>query len=254
VQPRFESFAFVAATAVLGTRLALSGQTVIALALWVLAAAAWLALLARRPGGGRPDGGWFLVVVGTESLAVLASFLAPRWGPQLLDAALASWLLGLSLYPAVGAAIGAELRRHARFGPDLWIAMGALAIATVAGTELLLAARTLHAFAPLRGWLRASDLAIWALASAWILPLAAADLRHRDDWWNPFGRWSFVFPLGMYAVASQLLARAAPLGPLAIVGRVFFVLALIAWALVLLSVAAAGFGLLRVTYNDRSTI
>jgi hypothetical protein len=78
-QPQLESFAFVAATAVLGTRLSLLGQPVLALALWALAGAAWLALLARRPRGGRADGGWFLVVVGTESLAVLASSLAGHW-------------------------------------------------------------------------------------------------------------------------------------------------------------------------------
>jgi hypothetical protein len=113
-QPQLESFAFVAATAVLGTRLSLLGQPVLALALWALAGAAWLALLARRPRGGRADGGWFLVVVGTESLAVLASSLAGHWNEKLLDAALGWWSLGLCLYPAVAVAIAAELRRQPR--------------------------------------------------------------------------------------------------------------------------------------------
>jgi hypothetical protein len=169
------------------------GHTAVAFALLVLAASSWLALLPRRRGGERADGGWFLIVVGTESLAVLASLLAQRWGEQFLDAALACWLLGVCLYPAVAAAIGAELHHRPRFGPDLWITMGALAIATLAGTEILLAGRTLHALDPLRGWLRGSNLVTWALASAWILPLAAAELRHRADWRNYSGRWSFVF-------------------------------------------------------------
>jgi tellurite resistance protein TehA-like permease len=240
-QPRLESFALVAATAVLGARFSLAGQGLLALALWALAVAAWLVLLARAPRGGSAGGGWFLIVVGTESLAVLASLLAPRRGAQLLDAALAWWLLGLCLYPLVAVAIAAELRRHRRFAPALWITMGALAIATLAGTELLLAARALDALAPLRRLLWDSDLALWAVASASILPLAGAELHNGAGWRNPRGRWSFVFPLGMYAVASQQLARAAPLAPLAGIGRVFFVISLLAWALVLLGHAAACF-------------
>jgi tellurite resistance protein TehA-like permease len=248
------SFALVAATAVLGSRFSFAGQPLVALALWALALVAWLALLAMGRHCGRADGGWFLVVVGTESLAVLASLLAPHWGTQFLDAAFGWWLLGLCLYPAIAAAIAAELRRRPRFVPALWITMGALAIATLAGTELLLAARTLHALTPVRPLLRISDLTLWALASAWILPLAVADLRSRAGWRNPRGRWSFVFPLGMYAVASQLLARAASLAPLADVGHAFFALALLAWTLVLLGHGAASFRLSPARYNDRTTM
>jgi tellurite resistance protein TehA-like permease len=240
-RPGLGSFALVAATAVLGSRFSLAGQPLVALALWALALFAWFVLLVVGRRRGRADGGWFLVVVGTESLAVLASFLAPYWGTQFLDAALGWWLLGVCLYPAIAAAIAAELRRRPRFAPALWITMGALAIATFAGTELLLAARALHALTPLRAPLRLSDLTLWALASAWILPLAVAELRHRAGWRDPRGRWSFVFPLGMYAVATQLLARAASLPPLASVGRAFFGLALLAWTLVLLGHGAAGF-------------
>jgi tellurite resistance protein TehA-like permease len=248
------SFALVAATAVLGTRFSFGGQPLVALALWALALSAWLALLAVARRQGRADGGWFLVVVGTESLAVLASLLAPRWGTPFLDAALGWWLLGLCLYPAIATAIAAELRRCPGFAPALWITMGALAIATLAGTELLLAARTLHALTPVRPVLRVGDLMLWALASAWILPLAVAELRSPAGWRNPHGRWSFVFPLGMYAVASQLLARAAPLPPLAGVGRAFFGLALLAWTLMLIGHAAAGFRPRPARYNNRTTM
>jgi tellurite resistance protein TehA-like permease len=253
-RPRLESFAFAAATAVLGTRLALMGQSVAALALGALAVLAWLALFACRPLRGRAAGGWFLVVVGTESLAALAALLAPRWGEALLEAGLAWWLLGLCLYPVVAAVVAAELRRRPCFAPAWWIAMGALAIATLADTELLLAARTLGVLPSLRPLLRDGDLTLWALASAWIAPLAVAELRSRAGWRDPRGRWSFVFPLGMYAVASRLLARAAPLAPLATVARVFFVIALLAWAIVLLGQAAACFGLTPARYNHRTTI
>ena len=181
-RPQLTSFALVAATAVVGTRFSLAGRQVFALGLWALAIAAWVALLAARPRGGRPDGGRLLLVVGTESLAVLAAFLAPRVNDELVIPAVGWWLLGLACYPVVIAGIAAELRRRPRFGPDLWVVMGALAIATVAGTELLLAARTTDELVSVRGALSNADLATWALASTLVLPLAVADVRHRGAW------------------------------------------------------------------------
>jgi hypothetical protein len=65
-------------------RLTMLGWPWAALALGALAAAAWLVLLGRSRSRGRPDGSWFLLVVGTQSLAVLAAGLAPRWNGDLL--------------------------------------------------------------------------------------------------------------------------------------------------------------------------
>ena len=230
-RPRFESFAFVAATAVLGARFSYAGRNFVALALWTLAIGAWLVLVVRRPELTRADGGWFLVVVGTEALAVLASLIAPRLGAELLPAALTWWALGLALYPLVGGAIAMGLRSRPRFGPDLWITMGALAIATLAGTELLDAARAFNALGAFRLVLRDVDIATWALASTWILPLVVAEARNTAGWRYCSSRWSFVFPLGMYAVATQMLGRAAHLGPLSDLAHVFFAIAVLAWAL-----------------------
>lgn len=232
-RPGFEAFAFVAATAVLGARCALAGRGLAALVLWSVAIAAWLVLLARRPRAGVADGFWFLVVVATESLAVLAALLVPSWGMQLLPAAIGWWALGLCFYPLVAAAIMASLLRSPRFAPDLWITMGALAIATLAGAEVLLTGGAVHALAPFRSWLRDADIATWALASASIVPLIAAELRNRSAWRYRASRWSFVFPLGMYAVATHALGRAAGLTLLTSVGRAFFVIAAFTWALVL---------------------
>ena len=256
---RLESFAVVAATAVLGARFSFAGHDLVALALWTLAVAAWLGVLARRPQLTRADGGWFLVVVGTESLAALASLVAQRLGAGLLPAALAWWALGLALYPLVAAAIAVELRRRPRFGPDLWVTMGALAIATLAGTELLEAARAGHVLGDLRRILRDVDIATWATASAWIPPLLAAEARNPAAWRYRSSRWSFVFPLGMYAVATQTLGRAADLGPLADLARAFFAVALLAWALTLTGLARLAIVGARLSRapggkNDRTTM
>lgn len=239
-RPRLRSFAVVAGTAVLGSRFALAGRTTLALALWSLACVLWLALLLRlrRPARGDLGGGALLVVVATESLAVLAAVLAPAVAPGLLPVALACWSAGLLLYPAVAGAVSLRFRRAGGFAPDLWIVMGALAIATLAGSELLLSVRALHELHGLGRWLPDADLATWALASALVPLLVAAELHARDRWRAEAGRWSFVFPLGMYAVASRTLARADDLPFLSDVGRAFFVLALAAWAVVLLGVTA----------------
>jgi tellurite resistance protein TehA-like permease len=87
--------------------------------------------------------------------------------------------------------------------------------------------------------LRDVDIATWALASAWIPPLLAAEVRNPAGWQYRSSRWSFVFPLGMYAVATQTLGRAADLGPLPDLARVFFAGALLAWALTLGGLARA---------------
>jgi tellurite resistance protein TehA-like permease len=247
-RPGLQSFALVAATAVIGARFALAGRVVVALALWSTACAAWLFLLARRPEWGSTRGGSLLVAVAAESVSVLAALLAVRWGAtSFLAFALAAWLLGLVVYPVVIALLARILSRERRFHPDLWIVMGALAISTLAGSQLLLGVRALHTLRLLAGWLPDVDLAIWAVASALVAPLTVADLRTRQRWRYEAGRWSFVFPLAMFSVASRTLARADGLSFLDGIGCAFFVVALIAWAVVLIGMARRVLGAFRPT-------
>jgi tellurite resistance protein TehA-like permease len=99
--------------------------------------------------------------------------------------------------------------------------MGALAITTLAAAELLLD----------RGALAADvALATWAAASAAIPFLVLTELRVRQ-WRYDLARWSFVFPLGMYGVASSVLGGADGLPGLRTTGTVFFWIALAAWTL-----------------------
>ena len=63
-------------------------------------------------------------------------------------------------------------------------------------------------------------------------PAAARGRGAKPDGWHyRSSRWSFVFPLGMYAVATQTLGRVAYLGPLDDLAHVFFAGALLAWVL-----------------------
>jgi Ca2+/Na+ antiporter len=143
----------VAATAVLGARVIGLGWEGVAMALLVLATALWVALMAtvRRRWKHPRTGVAFMVVVSTESLAVLAAELAagehPSW---LLFAALLTFALGLVLYPFV--LRGFDLRELVRGRGDQWVSGGALAISTLAAATIALAIHAVH------------DLESWAAA------------------------------------------------------------------------------------------
>jgi tellurite resistance protein TehA-like permease len=217
------SFAVVAGTAVIGADFLLAGEGDLGLALWSLAAALWLAVaFAIR----REATTSLLWIVATESLAVLAAALDRRDVVPFRSIAIVLWALGLALYPLVAGRVVLNALDERRFSPTLWIVMGALAITTLAAAELLLDHRALD-----------SDLALatWIAASAAIPLLAVAELRAKR-WGYEVARWSFVFPLGMYGVASRVLGSADGVSGLRTVGTVFFWLALAAWL-----VTAAGF-------------
>jgi len=135
----------VAGTAVLGTRLTLLGWDWAGVALLAIALVLWAALLAPvLTHWTTPTVGVSLVLtVSTESLAVLAATLAThehtRW---LLDAGLASFLLGLAFYAFVIRSF--EIRQIAVGRGDHWITGGALAISTLAAGRITLAAKGLH--------------------------------------------------------------------------------------------------------------
>jgi tellurite resistance protein TehA-like permease len=223
-RPRPHSFAVVAATGVLGARVSLAGHDGLAFACWCLAVVFWVVLVVRRPRWNDVRGSSLLVVVGTQSLAVLAALLVPRFGTGLRDVAVFAWALGLALYAPVIVAVARHTNRRRRFTPDLWIAMGALAITTLAGSELVLAAPTFRALRPI-------DLVTWAVATTLIVPLALTELRVRSFGYEA-SRWSFVFPLGMYSVASRALASAGGGAWPDALGHVFFPIAVAAWAVV----------------------
>jgi len=134
----------VAATAVLGERLALLGWGWVPAALLSLAIATWLLLVPSvlRHWSTPVPGSGFLLVVSTESLAVLMAALANEhrldW---LLITALAFFCLGLGFYGFVAADFAPRELLVGR--GDHWIAGGALAIATLAAGRLALGAETL---------------------------------------------------------------------------------------------------------------
>jgi tellurite resistance protein TehA-like permease len=241
----FHALGFVADGCVLGVRIAQAGSAALTVAtvlfacgfvLWALILAA-VAVEHGRGGRIKPRGEWLLTVVATEGLAILATQIAGLGDlPALRPVAAALWIAGGLAYLVVG---GLLARRATRpdFGvgnvtPDWWIVMGAPAIWCVAAVSVTGA----HP-ATIGGAVAAGA---WGLASVMLVAIAAADAcraRRLGVRFTP-ERWTMVFPLGMYCVASWMLGRSLRAGWLTELGRLWLVVAFGAWA-------AVAFGELR---------
>ncbi|KAB2899910.1 MAG: C4-dicarboxylate ABC transporter [Dokdonella sp.] len=204
--------------------------------------AATLAQAARRPRFAHSiGGGWLIVVVATQGLAIAATLLAaqaPDLRVLLLPAALGLFVLGSVSYPPLIALVGWRLAcrplQPRQFTAPYWITMGALAISTLAGSLLVRQGPPATLLPPWHGLLVLATVVAWVAACAWLPLLLAlwlwrwrhAGLRHaRED-------WNIVFPLGMYTVGSFELARALDLAWLRVVPAVGVYVSLLAWMLV----------------------
>jgi tellurite resistance protein TehA-like permease len=189
------------------------------------------------------SGAWLLLVVATQSIAVLGSLLALRDGEVSRPAALfllGMYLVGGMLYLCL---INLVLYRFTFFAlppenlsPPYWINMGAVAITTLAGANLVLLAPSSPLLGELRPFLAGFTLFFFAFATWWIPLLFVL------GFWRHFVRrvplryhpsyWGMVFPLGMYATCTVQLARALDLPFLLPLARAFGWIALLAWAIV----------------------
>ena len=248
-------FTFVAACAVLDSRLA--SHRAVVWTLGVIALSSWLVLIvltARNMTAlswtalrDRAHGAWELASVGTSGLAIVAAQVArhppDRWW---LWVAVPVWVAALCVYGLMTWLIlwRTVVERHDLdgFEPDTWILMGGLAIATLAGDHIH---SLIHCLAPawLAGTVVVVTVATWAGATLWIPPLIHFGLHRisqRPETLHFAGVWwAFVFPLGMYSVATFTMAGEIGQRTLITVSLVFFWDALAAWLIVVVG------GLLR---------
>jgi tellurite resistance protein TehA-like permease len=186
------------------------------------------------------NGAWLLLVVATEALAVLSSLVAQNSGvpPPLVFASLSFYLLGAMLYVLLAALIFFRWvfrpMYPAEMGASWWINMGAVAIATLAGAQLMELPRMPPRLAPLLGFVPPFTVLLWATATFWIPLLVILfiwkEMQRGPHGYDP-GLWSAVFPLGMYVVATHDYAAAAGLPFLEPIPRTLFWIALLAWIL-----------------------
>ena len=246
----FGLFTFVAATDVVGTRIAVSGHHAMAFALLVIGWLAWVALgyivpwtaalgQSQRPVLRAANGTWFIWVVASQSVAVLAAALEPvtnQGRRELALLAVFSWSVGVFLYAAVGVLVATAMLLYPLEPKDLtppyWVAMGSTAITVVAGARI-----TQMADAPMvnatRGLISGTSVVFWVFGTWLIPPLVAAGvwrhLIHRVPLRYEATLWSIVFPLGMYGVGGHYLGQADNLPIVQSIGADESWVALAAW-------------------------
>ncbi len=257
-------FTVVAGTNVLATALLHHGLWVVSTVLGAIACVIWLLLTyglfsSVVLAGNRPElreitGGWLVWVVGTQSVAVLATALAPQvpWvlGQDMLgNAAVMFWGVGVILYLILVVIIFlrlflVETTPH-EMGPAYWILMGATAISVRAAAGILDfdVSNPSNLLDAVRPFVSGFTVVLWSFGS-WFIPMLVIFglwryfIRHYSWAYEP-KLWSVVFPLGMYAVASVTLGQALDFEFMQQLASVWVWLAVAAWGIVFALMIAA---------------
>lgn len=257
-------FTVVAGTNVLAIALLAHGLWTVSLVLGLGAFLVWLVLTyglfsSIVLAGNRPllreiTGVWLVWVVGTQSIAVLATALAPQlpWamGQDALGAtAVLFWSVGIVLYFILVVIIFLRLflieTTPPEMGPAYWILMGATAISVraAAGILMLDEASPTALLTEVHPFVAGAGVVLWAFGSWFIPALVLFGLWRyfvrRYSWSYEPKLWSVVFPLGMYAVASITLGRAIDFEFMRQLAAVWVWFGVAAWAIVVLLLVLA---------------
>ena len=253
INPRlvFSFFTIVAGTDVFGVGINLRGFATIALLMWLFALVVWFVLiyfsfavlifLNTARDANVVHGGWLIAIVGTESLVILGTIVAPGMGG--LNSAVfvlihMLWGVGLGLY-GIFVTLFAYRIFFFDVEPDditplLWVVMGAAAITANAGSTLILTESGMSFLLSMRPFIDGVTLIMWAWATWWVPLLLLFGIWKHGICRVPLTYtpmlWSLVFPLGMYALASLRLSLAVDFPPLRSISHAMVWVALAAWA------------------------
>lgn len=242
----------VAGTCILGNQFALlAGDMATAQSLLLLGFITWLFCLwgvffALFTVENKPEiehginGAWLVATVSTQALVILGSLCLPltTWNRELFGLLLlALFGLGLMLYIMV---ITLILYRFCykklsadQLSPTFWINAGAVAITTLAGSELILHARLSPLLTSVLPFIKGITLLAWGTATWWIIMLIMLGFWRHIGQKYPFsyevGYWGMVFPMGMYTVCTYTMAKALRVPELLLVPESFLGVAVVAW-------------------------
>lgn len=221
---------FVAGTCILGNQFALLAHWISgALTLFWIGALSWVCILwgvlyhiftapNKPPLEQGINGAWLVMTVSTQAVVILGSILAKPagWNIDVAFFILAAlFMLGFMLYIFVITMIFYRFcfkpLTAADLSPTFWINAGAVAVTTLAGSELLLRAKDSPVFMLFAPFIRGLTLMAWATSSFWIVMMALL------FWWRhikeqyPFSYtpayWGMVFPLGMYTACTLAMSK-----------------------------------------------
>lgn len=218
-------FTLIAGTEVLGTQLVvIKGLIVWGFLFWSIAFLLWIILMytfftliivkkVKPLIDESVNGGWLLVVVSTQSIAVLGTLIAPGMGAFseiILFISLCHFLLGCMLYLNIIAFIFYRLMfvniEETSLKPPYWINMGALAITTLAGSVLLIHGTGAGIIADLEIFIKGFTLFFWVLGSWWIPLLITLGIWRHIVRRYPLSytpeMWAMAFPIAMYTVGT----------------------------------------------------
>jgi tellurite resistance protein TehA-like permease len=187
------------------------------------------------------NGVWLMIVVSTQSLAILTSLLLPHINSreEIAFVVINGFLLGLMFYIIFITIIFYRLTFYPlkgnEFTPPDWIDMGAAAITTLSGATLVHSLETLALYPDIVPFIKAASLLAWAISTWWIPMIAILEIWHHvykkvPVTYHP-GNWSIVFPLGVYTVCTFRLSETFKLSFLHDLATGFIYIAWAAWLL-----------------------
>jgi tellurite resistance protein TehA-like permease len=245
-------FTVVAGTCVLGSQLVIVlAQYKAAAVLWIVGLLLWVLIMYtfltavtvqedKPPLETGISGTWLLATVATQSISVLGTLLAEHftvYRESLLFFTLCMFLLGCMLYLMLITLIFYRFTfvklTTVTLTPPYWINMGAVAITTLAGARLIIAAPSWELLSGMAPFIKGFTLFFWAAGTWWIPLLLILGVwrhirKHFPLVYDPL-YWGMVFPLGMYTVCTLQLSKAISFEPLMFIPRYFVFVAIAAW-------------------------
>lgn len=252
----FVFFTFVAATNICGVLLHQHGYSTLAIICWFVAFGYWSILMYlsftalcfahKDREVNIMHGGWLILIVGTQSLVLLGTKIAGDFGEYaayMMVEIHMLWALGIIFYAVLVTLfcyrIFFKTMMAEDYSPFMWVIMGAAAISANAGTRLLLTDPVIPMLAELHAVVQLMSIMLWTWATWWIPLLVIMGVwihgyKKVPLIYNPM-QWSVIFPLGMYAVATNNLALSSQFTPLLLLANGMLWVACGAWLILILA-------------------